>query len=328
MILVTGGFGFLGGHLIERLLNNNIAVHVVDDMSSAPIPVDQLLDELGHPLRLTYDIQTVQQYADGDGHYDTDMHGIFHLASPVGPAGILNHSGKMVQQIVHDTYAVMELALLHNCPLIFVSTSEVYGGGVNGLCSEDMPSVVQSDVTVRLEYAVAKLAAEIAVINTCKVTDLKATIIRPFNVAGERQSSKGGFVLPRFIEAALSNRPLPIFGTGQQIRAFTHVKDIVDGLMLAFDCDERGEVYNLGNPDNKTTILDLAHLVSAATGIDSGIIFMDGKEVYGPLYAEANDKYPDSTKAMRDLGWQPRRGISQTILDALEYQRKQLHAAK
>ena len=315
-ILVTGGFGFIGSHLIEKLLAEGHAVHVVDNLSTNPLRVQTLMEELGYPRELSCNIYPAAQYCQMTR---TQYDEIYHLASPVGPAGVIPYAGQIVRQVVEDAYAVMGLAVRCKAKLVDVSTSEVYGGGQNGLCSETMPRVIQADTTARLEYAVAKLAAETAIVNMTRVNnDLKAVIIRPFNVAGPRQSGRGGFVAPRFVAQAMRDEPLTVFGDGSQVRAFTHVKDIVNGLVLAMEQGKSGEAYNLGNPENRTTILDLAKAVIRI--VDGGSLsFTDGKTVYGEGYAEASDKFPDATKAKMDLDWKPEIGIDQTIKDVWSY---------
>lgn len=247
---------------------------------------------------------------------------IYHLASPVGPAGVLQHAGEMVRQIVHDTYALMDLARRCGAKLVDVSTSEVYGGGQDGYCREDLDKIIPAETTVRLEYAVAKLAAETAIINTAKVSDLKAAIVRPFNVAGPRQSGVGGFVLPRFIQQAMDGKPLTVFGNGTQMRAFTHVEDIADGIIRVMAQGKNGEAYNLGNPGNKTTILALAQTVNRVLENQAGVTFVDPRDIWGPLYAEAADKFPDASKAMDELDWAPMKDIGATIADAYGYVRE------
>jgi UDP-glucose 4-epimerase len=215
----------------------------------------------------------------------------------------------------------MKLAARAGARVVDVSTSEVYGGGRDGYCSERDFKIIQPTVTVRLEYAVGKLAAEIALINTARVAGLYASIVRPFNVAGPRQSARGGFVLPRFIGQALRGEPLTVYGDGSMIRAFTHVLDIVDGIVLTMAAGESGEVYNLGNPVNKTSILDLAKRVISLLGGPSRIEFVDPKRLFGPLFEEANDKYPDADKSTRELGWCPKHDIERVILDTATYLR-------
>jgi UDP-glucose 4-epimerase len=317
-VLVTGGFGFVGSHLVEELHRDpSLFIHVVDNLSSNPLPLPYLLAELGPMPRLAYDICSVQQYCDrnSDAHFDE----IYHLASVVGPAGVIPHMGKIVKSIVDDTYAIMGLALRTGAKLIDVSTSEVYGGGREGYCSEEMPKIITSRTSARLEYAVGKLAAETALLNAAKSGKLNFCIIRPFNISGPRQSGKGGFVLPRFVSQAIRNRPLTIFGDGTQVRAFTHVKDIVAGIILTMQKGKSGEVYNIGNPNNKCTINQLADETIAIAQSCSKKLYVNPKTIYGPFYEEANDKYPDAKKAMTELKWEPRYDRRLIIQQTIEY---------
>ena len=316
-ILITGGFGFLGTHLVERLLKEpDSQLHVVDNLSTSPVSLEYFLDTIGRPNRLTYDICSVAKHfaSEKSPKYDE----IYHLASPVGPVGVLQHAGNMVREVVADCYTIIDYCVETGAKFLDVSTSEIYGGGQEGYCPESTPKIVPPETTVRLEYAIAKLAAETAIINTCRVTDLHAVIVRPFNVAGPRQSPVGGFVLPRFIQLANAGKPLTVFGDGSAIRAFTHVKDMVEGIFLAMHNGNVAEAYNIGNPHNKISILDFAKKVLAVLESDSEIAFMDPKTLYGPLYEEANDKYPDNIKAVNELGWQPQLGIDTVIRDAHE----------
>lgn len=325
-ILVTGGAGFVGSHLVERLLAQGKKISIVDNMTSSVWTLDDL-EALRATAPFLYNTAHLKQMRAASSY--PELESVYHLASPVGPAGILQHAGDIISQIVGTTYDAIDVALGHKCRLVYVSTSEVYGGGQNGLCSEDMPCVVDiNNPTVRLEYAIGKLAGEIAVMNTPR---LDAVIVRPFNISGARQSSKGGFVLPRFVQQVLANESLTVFGDGQQVRAFTHVSDIVDGLLLAMEKGKSGRVYNLGNPDNKVTIDTLAQLVMSQCkqlGIPnppSVFHYMDGKTIYGPAYAEANDKYPDATRAIQELGWAPRRTIDEIVRDVIEYERERIN---
>jgi nucleoside-diphosphate-sugar epimerase len=324
-ILITGGFGFLGTTLTEELLKDkNNMVHVVDDLSTSPVILEDYLSVIGNPKNLTYDICTIDEYFKRNNV--PVYNEIFHLASPVGPAGVLKHAGNMVRDVVRDNYTLMDYCIKNNCKLLDVSTSEVYGGGVEGYCSEDTSKVVPAKTTIRLEYAIAKLAAETALINTCTVTSLQAIIVRPFNISGPRQSPLGGFVLPRFIQLADAGKPITVFGKGNQIRAFTHVKDMVEGIILAAENGKSGIAYNLGNVKNKTTILDMAQRVKRILNSKSEIVFVDPKTIYGPLYEEANDKFPDATKAEMELGWVAKYSIDETISDAYTEFKRQVSA--
>ena len=322
-ILVTGGFGFIGSHLTEKLIiNPNNHVHVVDNLSTSSIDLQAYLKFLGRPERLTYRLCSVEQFCQEQAA-SRSFDQIYHLASVVGPVGVLSHAGKIAFQIINDAQHIVRLALSTGAKIVDVSTSEVYGGGRDGYCSEKDFKVIQPNVTVRLEYAVAKLAAEISLINMARVTPLEVSVVRPFNVAGPRQSGQGGFVLPRFITQALAGEPITVYNNGRMIRAFTHVKDIVDGIMLVMEKGANGEIYNLGNPSNKTSIAELAERVVRLTRSHSDISHVDPKILFGPLFEEANDKYPDADRAMHDLGWHPVHGIDDIILDSYTYIKNQ-----
>lgn len=325
-ILVTGGFGFIGSTLVDLLTQiPENHVHVIDDMSTSPININDYLAELGNRSNISYDIITVASFftrAEGPGKWDQ----IYHLASPVGPAGVLKHAGNMVRDVVRDAYLIMDYCLENKIKFLDVSTSEIYGGGQSGYCPESTPKIVPPVTTIRLEYAIAKLAAETAIINTCREKGLLCTIIRPFNVSGPRQSPKGGFVVPRFIQQAYNNKPITVFNDGSALRAFTHVKDMARGIILGMEKGLNGEAYNIGNPANKTTILDLAKRVKTVLGSNSEILFIDPKTIYGNTYEEANDKFPDAEKAKLELGWIPEFDIDATLLHAKNEYVRQLES--
>jgi UDP-glucose 4-epimerase len=204
--------------------------------------------------------------------------------------------------------------------LVNVSTSEVYGGGANGLCKEDAPRVVRGTASARQEYAAGKLAVEVAIENLCRENKLDAVTIRPFNVAGPRQSGRGGFVLPRFIGQAILETPLTVFGDGTQLRAFTDARDVAAGMVLCAQRGASGSAYNLGNPANRISIGELADRVLAICGSRAGKRFIDPRQIYGRTYTEAADKFPDAG-GMTRLGWQPAYSLDDTIRDTFHMMR-------
>jgi UDP-glucose 4-epimerase len=319
-VLITGGFGFIGGRLTDLLLQcPDYQVHVIDNLSAKPLFFEDRLPELKGCGRLTYSIQDLAKPLNGLAHAGFDE--IYHLASIVGPAGVLPYSGEIAASILSDALAMARLAEACQCRLVYVSTSEVYGGGLEGFCSEEMPGLIPARVSARGEYAAGKLAAEVALLNLARSRGVDVCVARPFNVAGPRQSGGGGFVLPRFIGMALASQPLTVFGTGLQRRAFTDVRDIACGLIAVAQRGKFGGVYNLGNPQNLCAILDLAREVKCAVGSSSEIRFVDGREIYGPLYEEAGEKFPDTTRVREELGWEPHTSRHQTIHDTVAYMR-------
>ncbi len=311
-ILITGGFGFLGSALIDELSEQNAHIHVVDDLSSNAVNPRVFT----HGKVVSFDLMTVEDYFNKP-HDDDVYEEVYHLASIVGPAGVLPHAGRIVQSIIDDAMRVLVYCKRYGSRLVFVSTSEVYGGGNDGLCKEDMAKVISPEVSARLEYAIGKLGAEITYQQHAKAGGLDAVIVRPFNIAGKRQSPIGGFVLPRFLKAAQDFKPLTVFGDGQQVRALTDVRDVAHGLHLAMLKGLKGEVYNIGNELNKCTIQELAEKVIKITNTTSQIEQLDPKTVFGDNYVEANDKYPDSSKARTELGWEPQFNLDDIIKSAI-----------
>lgn len=298
--LVTGGLGFIGSRLSERLVADGWDVVIVDDLSSNAV----------------WHVRGAHLWEGSIAEFDdaSDMYGpidaIFHLASPVGPLGVMEWAGRLAPRVVADAQTVAGWTM--GCPLIDVSTSEVYGSG--SVDREGDDCTFRAPASARKEYAVAKLTAETMLRNTA---GLDVRIVRPFNVAGPRQRAEGGFALPRFIAQALAGDPLTVYQPGTQRRAFTHVDDIVDGLLLVLERGRPGEAYNLGNPSNACDILTLAREVVAATGSRSPISVVDPRDLHGPAFAEAPEKIPDPSKAVHELGWLPWRDRARCIADAL-----------
>lgn len=310
-ILITGGLGFLGSYAIERYKREGWNITVIDNLSSNTIdPSDPICKDVN------IIISDILQYKWTHDHtYDT----ILHLASPVGPAGILQYSGTMARYILDDVYWAVEGAQFHACPLIFVSTSEIYGyRDTPVMLQEHDDKVLSGDFKVRNEYSMAKLLSEIVISNTAKVSPLTYQIIRPFNISGARQLPDAGFVLPRFVIQALSGKPITVFGDGSQVRAFTYVGDIIDGIYLTSQ-DRQSNIWNIGNHKNKVSIDYLAKRVKAMTNSQSDIIYVDPTTIYGPLYAEAWDKIPNPEKIVNNLNWSPSYDVDQIIKSVIDY---------
>ncbi len=280
-MIITGSAGFIGSHLMARMPG---AFGI--DRATGP----SIQETVSTPF--------------------ADV--IYHLASPVGPVGVLSWAGRLAFEVIDCARIVAGWAIDNHCPLVYVSTSEVYGSGGEDREADDCRFGVEP--SARKEYAVAKLAAETMLLNT---PGLDVRIVRPFNVAGPGQKAEGGFVLPRFIEQATSGVQLTVYEPGTQRRAFTHVEDIVDGILLIADRGRSGEVYNLCNPANLCSILTLAEEVIAATGSASSIEVVDPVILHGPAFREAREKFGNADKAINELGWQPTRTRLDCIRDAL-----------
>lgn len=308
--VVTGGLGFLGSHLVHRLLDEDFDVLVIDDVSN-----DADWSSLVSGARIWR-----RSIFDVDGP-PADV--IFHLASPVGPVGVLHVAGQIASQIVNGAALVADWAMQSGAVLVDVSTSEVYGPRPDAVCREAEDCIFGPDTSARKEYTVGKLAAETMLRNR---PGLDVRIVRPFNIAGPRQSEWGGFVVPTFIRQALAGEPLTVHQPGHQRRAFTHVSDVVEGMLLAVSRGHRGGFWNLGNPANVTTMLQLAHEVIELTGSSSHPVIMDPASIHEG-YAPAAEKIPDITKAGTELAWWPRIGRRQILQECIGWSRSELAAA-
>lgn len=311
-ILITGGLGFLGSYSIEKYKKEGWKITVIDNLSTNVIHPD---DPICNGVDIIIDDILNCEW---DGLDDFDM--ILHLASPVGPVGILKHSGQMGRYILDDVYWAIEGAQKNKCPLIFVSTSEIYGYRDSAvLLKENDDKLLVGNFSVRNEYSIGKLLCEIVLSNTAKVGDLEYQIIRPFNISGARQLKTGGFVLPTFVNQALVDEDITVFNGGQQVRAFTHVTDIIDGMYRVSLSKKKNEIWNIGNPNNTSTIQIMAEKVKEFTNSKSEIKFIDPKTIHGKLYEEAWDKIPDSTKIQQELGWKPKWGTDEIIRDVINH---------
>lgn len=306
--IVSGGAGFIGSHLVDLLAARGEHVLVIDDLRNHASKDEPPYTRW--PDHVTWFASSVGATSP-DGWFFADV--IYHLAGPVGPVGVLPEAGRIALDIVRDADVVRRWALALGAVLVDVSTSEVYGtaGASNG---EGDPCVFGAEPSARSEYASAKFAAERMLLDT---PGLDVRIVRPFNVAGPRQRPDGGFVLPRFVRQALAGEPLTVYVPGTQRRAFTHVLDIAEGIVLAAERGHAGGVYNLGNPANECDILALAREVVEATGSSSPIEVVDPRDLWGPAFHEAPDKVPDAGRAMLELGWVPKRDRARTIADAI-----------
>lgn len=315
-IVVTGGLGFIGSHVADAYLAAGDSVTVIDSGVAAAIDGSELA---AHP-RCTVVRESVEDFFEGGGGFE-GADRVVHAASHVGPAGILQYAGSLGTSMVHSTECVLEGCVAAGVPLCVFSSAEVYGR--SGQLGEGDDIRVPTNYNVRLEYAIAKTLIEAMTINSLG-RGLQAILIRPFNVVGPRQSRAGGFVMPTFVQQALAGEPITVFASGKQIRAFTSATDLSRFLTHFWDkaLESEDYIFNVGNPANKMTVEGLAQRVKGLLDSDSEIHYIDGREVYGPDYMEAEsfEKVP-VLRAATNLGWKPVVSLDDLILETAEYYR-------
>lgn len=314
MIAITGGLGFIGSHVADAFLAEGRSVTIVD---SEVASVTDGSEYDAHP-RCTVVRSSVEEYlADGGSFADAER--VVHAAAHVGPAGILQYAGRLGGDIVKGTECAIEACIRDGAPLCVFSSAEVYGR--SGRLAEDDDIRVPVAYNARIEYAIAKTLTEAMTVNSLQ-RGLRGFVIRPFNVAGSKQSRAGGFVMPTFVQQALAGEPITVFGSGEQIRSFTAASDLSRFLTDFWDEAVRSEsnVFNIGNPKNRTTVKKLALRVKELLESESEIVHTDGKEVYGPMYMEAEsfEKVPVAGAAF-DAGWEPEVDLDGLILQTADY---------
>jgi len=316
-VLITGGLGFIGSTVSEALLERGSHVTILDSKVSNVVEEDDFLSKYESVEIVRKPISRF--FTNGLDISDHAL--VIHAASFVGPASVIRYQGKMAHEIVSSTSKIIDACLKSDVPLVYFSSAEVYGK--SGILREDSEARIPPYYNARIEYALAKLTCEAMVINS-QVQGLRSVVVRPFNVAGPRQSREGGFVMPTFVQQALGNKPITVFGSGKQKRAFLAASDLAEFLVDYIDdkvlSDQK--IYNVGNPNNATTINDLARRVKELLGSRSQIVHIDPQTIYGPLYFEAEsfEKLPDISNATA-LGWSPKLSLDEIILQTADFYR-------
>jgi dTDP-glucose 4,6-dehydratase len=303
-ILITGGAGFIGSHLSDRLLADGHSVISVDNfLTGSKRNIAHLEGQPG----FTFIEHDVTQPYSVEGVLD----GIFHLASPASPIDYLELPIETMTVGSMGTYNSLELARLKGARFFLASTSEVYGDPEQHPQTETYRGNVDP-TGPRSVYDEAKRFAEAMTMAYCRKFKLDTRIVRIFNTYGPRMRLNDGRVVPNFIAEAIKNKPLTVYGDGQQTRSFCYVEDEVDGLIRLFMSDEIMPV-NIGNP-HELTILEFARIVNEITGNKAGIIYEDKR-----IQDDPQQRQPDIAKARRILGWEPHIDVREGLLRTIEY---------
>ena len=308
-VLVTGGAGFIGSHLVERLLADGKAVVVVDDLSTGNRANLQAVEKNPKLRVIEAKISTCSELA----QLAADAESIFHLAAAVGVELVVKSPIHVLETNLHETEVLLEAAAPHQSPLLMASTSEVYGKSQKPAFSEEDDLLIGPPHQSRWSYACSKLMDEFLALAYAKDRALPVVIVRLFNTVGPRQTGQYGMVLPRFINAARRGEPLRVFGDGKQSRCFGYVLDTVEALVrLQSTPAARGEVFNIGGRE-EITILELAERVIETLGSKSKIEFVPYSEAYAPGFDDMRRRKPVVEKLKRVTGFAPLTSLTEII---------------
>ena len=317
-VLITGGAGFIGTHLTRALLERGESVAVLDNLSTGTIENIRLFAH--HPL-YSFAIDEVRNALVLD-RLASEADVIVHLAAAVGVQLVVERPTATIETNVLGTHAVLAAAGRYRCRTLLASTSEVYGKGVKVPFAEEDDLLLGPSSRSRWSYAASKLLDEFLGLAAHREYGLPVTVVRFFNTVGPGQTGRYGMVVPRFVRAALCNRPIPIFGDGKQSRCFCHVRDTARAVidLLASPEETSGQIYNIGS-SQEVTIHELAQTVIDRTESQSPIEYIPYSEAYAPGFEDMRRRVPDTTKLHAAIGWATRYTLNQILDDVIEYER-------
>jgi UDP-glucose 4-epimerase len=300
-LLITGGAGFIGSHLVDAALAQGHNVLVLDDLSSGSVrnlagvrsnPKFQFIPEPVENSRVLAELVD-----------EADV--IFHLAATVGVFNIIDSPVATIENNIGGTEAVLKAAAKKKKKVLVASTSEVYGKSTDTPFREDGNLTLGPTSRSRWSYAASKIVDEFLALAYWKEHKVPTVALRFFNTIGPRQTGRYGMVVPRFIKQAMEGRNLTVYGTGEQSRCFTYVQDVVTWLLtLAADDRAVGEVFNLGNPE-EVTITELAKRVIAVTKSNSSIDYVSYESIYEAGFEDMDRRVPDISKVVALTGYSP-----------------------
>jgi UDP-glucose 4-epimerase len=299
--LVTGGAGFIGSHLCERLLERGHDVWALDDLSTGRL--ENLRTFERHPRFRFLEGNVMDQSLVTGLVAQSDR--VFHLAAAVGVKYVLENPLRSLITNIRGTESVLQACAEHARRVVVFSSSEVYGKGVSVPFSEDDDRLMGPTRKLRWSYAAGKAVDECLAQAYWQQQQLPVTVVRCFNTCGPRQSSAYGMVIPNMIQRALRNEPILVFGDGQQSRCFSSVSDVVRGvLLLAETPATAGEIYNIGTAE-EVTVLELALRVRDVCQSSSAIEFVPYEDIYGSSFEDMRRRVPDLRKIHQAVGYKP-----------------------
>ena len=310
-ILVTGGAGFIGSHLSERLVADGHSVVIIDNFSTGSA---SNLKELKGSANFSLVEGSILDSALLNPLIQNSDY-VFHLAAAVGVFNIVHHPLDSLMTNIRGTENVLEAAIASNTPVFITSSSEVYGKNISDSLKESDDRILGSPVTLRWSYSEAKAIDESLAYAYFVEKKLETRIVRFFNTVGPRQLGAYGMVVPRFVEAAIANKPITIYGNGEQTRCFAHVYDVIDAVIaIAFAANTVGRVINIGN-NFEISINGLAKKIIDVTGSKSELVYVPYEEAYGDGFEDMERRVPNIDLIDQLVGWKPKRDLITIISD-------------
>lgn len=307
--LITGGAGFIGSHLAERLLADGASVTVIDDLSTGSVANLGAAQTNPRFRFIQAKLSECVELPDLIGEADQ----IYHLAAAVGVELVVREPVRVIETNLHETEVLLDATATHGTPVLIASTSEVYGKSTKEEFQEEDDLLIGPPTHSRWSYACSKLMDEFLALAFAKERGLPVVITRLFNTVGPRQTGRYGMVLPRFIQAAQRNEPLRVYGDGSQTRCFCYVQDTVEALVkLAQLPAATGHIFNVGNTE-ETSIAALAALVIEALGSQSSIQFIPYNEAYEPGFEDMRRRKPSIGKLAQFTGFRPGTSLREII---------------
>lgn len=311
-VFLTGGAGFIGSYLCDALIAQGDTPVILDNLSTGALSnIAHLKNKIELHQGDIRDSTLVNKLSE-----NSDL--VLHMAAALGVNTILEKTVESVSTNFTGSEVVLQSALKHKKRIIIASTSEIYGKNPSQPLKETDDRVVGAPQKIRWSYADAK-ALEEAIAHSLFLTEgLKVSTIRFFNTVGPRQTGRYGMVVPRFVQAAIKNEPITIYGDGTQSRVFCHVLDAIDAVLKITKDDKTiGEVFNIGG-EGETTIQQLAEKIIRNTKSQSQITFTSYSDAYPAGFEDMQRRVPDITKAKAALNWKPTRSLDQMISDIAE----------
>ena len=319
-VLVTGGAGFIGSHRVDALLARGNEVWAVDDLSTGSL--DNLKSAFGHTTFHFVEGSVMDPTVVGDLVPLVDE--VYHLAAAVGVKFVLDNPLRSLLTNIRGTEVVLEAAnQAGNKKVVLFSSSEVYGKGASIPFRESDDRLLGPTSVLRWSYAASKAVDEFLALGYYHERRLPVVVVRCFNTCGPRQSPHYGMVIPRFVERALADDPILVYGDGLQSRCFSSVHDVVRGvLMLADDPRAYGEVFNIGTME-EVSVGDLARRIKTLTNSRSTIESVEYEAIYGSRFEDMQRRVPDLAKIHALVGYEPQVTLDELLRETIEHVRSQ-----